>query len=179
MCLAPEFPDVNFIEIDLPASQQFKLEAYDTHAINPVSNIEFIAGDLRNPLADILAQSTNYDTKAKTLWIAEGLLMFLPEESVIRLFREISKLSASSSPFIFTTLPRKKYTSSFNYFLQTIFFAKEKCPFDWVIPCEIAQDFIKSTGLAPQCQIHYTELHRDFIRKKGTIMEESIHIATT
>lgn len=182
MCLANEFPQVRFIEIDLPTSQQFKKHAFKARQIIPPENIEFIEGDLRNPLADILRQSNTYNPKEKTLWIAEGLLMFIPEESVKRMFGEIAELSAKDSSFIFTTLPVKKATSKFGHALQSFYLNKENCPLQWTISYENVEIFIHSANLKIGHQIHYTELHKDYTNETNTkdqAVGESIHIAIT
>jgi O-methyltransferase involved in polyketide biosynthesis len=70
--LAPEFPHVQFIEIDHPATQAVKREALATQAPHS-QNVSFQAADLSNaPLTPLFGNN-----EARRLTIAEGLLMYL------------------------------------------------------------------------------------------------------
>jgi len=179
--LATEFPAVKFIEIDTQESQAFKTASFKAAHINIPANAEFIAGDLRNPLASILANSKLFDSTHETLWIAEGFFMFIPEDSVIRIFKEARELSGIGSHIIFTSLPSYKTTSFLCYALQT-FYLMEKSPYQWVIPfCEVPS-FVGNLGYQCMFQMDYNTLQKSNMRQKFDInhhIEEDIHIAQT
>src|SRR5690606_26037705 len=109
--LAREYPAVKFIEIDTQESQRFKTAAFTTHKVPLPDNLEFLEGDLQHPLAQIMAPSRHHDAGAKTLWIAEGFFMFIPEASVRQIFEAARQLSSNGSHLLFTSLPHKRITS--------------------------------------------------------------------
>jgi methyltransferase (TIGR00027 family) len=180
--LAKEFPAAKFIEIDTAESQRFKIGSLrQCHGGFP-ENVEFIEGDLRDPLAAILATSRLHDPIVPTLWIAEGFFMFVPEDSVTRIFKEIRKLCATGSYVLFTTIPAKKITSAASHVLQTLYLKKEKSPFQWVIPFDKAPEFIKNIGYDVISQLECDTLHKNYMGQKFTTnhnFAENMHIVIT
>lgn len=182
MRLAIAYPNARFIEIDTGASQQFKIQALAQANIATPANLERIEGDLRNPLAGILAASTLFDKNAKTVWIAEGFMMFVPEESVRRIFSEIKNLSASGSQIIFTTLASKKTSGAFGQLMQNIYLTKEHCPFEWSASASEVQSLLNSLGYQMAYQLTCAALHKKLMGAKFDGIQqfvEDIHIAVS
>lgn len=177
--LAREYPDVLFIEIDTEESQRFKQAAFAAQKVVLPSNVATVAGDLRNPLQDILAGSTFASSK-KTVWIAEGFFMFIPESSVVRILQEIKALCSAGAHIVFTSLPSKKVTSSAAYLLQSVYLKKEKSPFEWVIPFNDAPSFVEKIQYKMVSQISHDELHKNYSccgGHKENSIGENIHLA--
>ena len=87
--LAPEFPQTTFVEVDHPATQTAKQDALARHgAVWP--NLHFAPADLsQSRLADVLdGRPAAYRPDAATLFVAEGLLMYLEAAVVSALFRD-------------------------------------------------------------------------------------------
>ena len=83
-------------ELDHPATQAIKRRAC---LDGPV----LIAADLvHDSVAEALRTLPQFVANQPTLFVAEGLLMYLPPERVAALLREISALSAPGSRFAFT-----------------------------------------------------------------------------
>jgi methyltransferase (TIGR00027 family) len=83
-------------ELDHPATQAIKRRAF---ADGPV----LAAADLlRDSVAEALHAQPQFVASQPTLFIAEGLLMYLPHARVAALFREVAALSAPGSRFAFT-----------------------------------------------------------------------------
>ena len=101
--LAPEFPDVEFFEIDHPATADLK--AKGVIKMGQPDNLTLIAGDLgeRN-LAEVMQSSKAWDQAKQTVVIAEGLLMYLPSQAVKELFRHCDTVTGPSSRIAFTYL---------------------------------------------------------------------------
>ncbi len=161
--LAPECPQIKFIEIDLPPSQEFKLEALRKHAVKIAGNLEFVSGDLRNPLPEILAQSKFYNTQTKTLWICEGLFMFIPEADVIRLFLGLYKASQQGSYVIFTTLPPKGRGGAMARLIQNLYMNKEQCLYHWEIAAQLVPGFMKKLNMQIITQIDSSILNAAYM----------------
>jgi methyltransferase (TIGR00027 family) len=89
--LAPEFPGVAFVEVDHPATQAAKRAALA--ALDGVpANLHLVAADLaQRDLADVLRESSRWDPAARSLVVAEGLLMYLDRASVVRLLAAVRR----------------------------------------------------------------------------------------
>jgi methyltransferase (TIGR00027 family) len=77
--LAQEFPEIRCIELDHPATQRIKMAALQ-HWGSP-SNLTLLPLDLTRQLLDV--------PDDRTLFIAEGVLMYLAGEEVVRVLRSL------------------------------------------------------------------------------------------
>lgn len=102
--LAPEYPEVNFFEIDHPATA--RLKARGIEAIGRRDNLNLIAEDLgERKLADVLKTNKSWNQSAKTIIVAEGLVMYLSPEAVRDLFNQCALITGVSSRMAFTYIP--------------------------------------------------------------------------
>jgi methyltransferase (TIGR00027 family) len=99
--LAPEFTDVAFFEIDHPATAGLK--AKGIAAMGQRANLHLIAEDLgERQLKDVLCANEMWDPTAATVFVAEGLLMYLPRAAVGALFEQCAAISGAGSRIAFT-----------------------------------------------------------------------------
>ena len=92
--MAPNFPDVNFFEIDHPATD--RLKAKGIKEMGQYDNLTLITEDLgERKLVDVLTSHKTVDQEAQTVNIAEGLLMYLPSSAVHDLFRQCALISGN------------------------------------------------------------------------------------
>lgn len=102
------FPAAEFIETDHPATQRRKTHALAAHQDSRLQrpqtpNLHFLPVDLtRQQLAAALRGFAAYRAGAPTLFIAEGLLMYLAPAEVDRLFRTVRECGGARSRFAFT-----------------------------------------------------------------------------
>lgn len=102
--LARKFPALSFIEIDHPATSEEKREALKSEISN-LPNLHFIAADLSKvSLEETLHKSEGFDPTKKTLYISEGVLMYLEELHVKGLFNALKNLTGKGSTFIFSCM---------------------------------------------------------------------------
>ena len=102
--LAPEFPGVNFFEIDHPATA--RLKARGIIAMGQRDNLYLISEDLgERKLVDVLKNNKSWNQSAKTIIVAEGLLMYLSAEAVRDLFCQCALLTGVGSRIAFTYIP--------------------------------------------------------------------------
>jgi methyltransferase (TIGR00027 family) len=85
---------INLYEIDLPEIINYKLNILN--GVMPKCNYHPIKGDLKQEWADKLLES-GYETNKPTVWLLEGLLMYLDETKVHQLLKTISELSIVGS----------------------------------------------------------------------------------
>ncbi|NOK58684.1 MAG: hypothetical protein GFH27_549301n288 [Chloroflexi bacterium AL-W] len=102
-----QFRDVRWWEIDHPATHQVKRQALTTHGkLHP--NLTFLPVDFtRQSLANVLATTQLYDPHARTIFIAEGLLMYLEESDVRTLLHTIQTSSGPNSSIVGSVLAPK------------------------------------------------------------------------
>ncbi|MGB9108708.1 MAG: SAM-dependent methyltransferase, partial [Telluria sp.] len=83
-------PDLRCIEIDHPATQAIKRSAMKLADVGG-NAIDFIGADLaRQELAALLNAHPGFRAEARTLFVAEGLLMYMPLDAVRRLFVQMA-----------------------------------------------------------------------------------------
>lgn len=99
--LAPEFIDVEFFEIDHPATAHLKAKGVE--AMGTRDNLHLIPMDLSEQrLADVLSAHKSWDRAARSVVLAEGLLMYLPDAAVRDLLGQCAVMTAAGSRIAFT-----------------------------------------------------------------------------
>jgi methyltransferase (TIGR00027 family) len=102
--LAPEFPGANFFEIDHPATARLKDRGID--AMGRRKNLCLIAEDIgKRELVDVLKTNNSWDRSARTIIVAEGLVMYLAPEAVRDLFCQCALVVGAGSRIAFTYIP--------------------------------------------------------------------------
>jgi methyltransferase (TIGR00027 family) len=103
--LQREFPTVVFWEIDHPATQRHKVRACSEIGIE---RVHFVAVNLAAAgLEREALTKSDFDPAKRTVWIAEGLLMYFPADVVSSLMKTLSTLSAPGSEFAFTFMEKQ------------------------------------------------------------------------
>jgi len=102
--LAPEYPGVSFFEIDHPATASLKAKGIDS--MGQRGNLYLIAEDLgKRKLVDVLKSNELWNQSARTIIVAEGLVMYLPSEAVRDLFFQCALVVSVGSRVAFTYIP--------------------------------------------------------------------------
>lgn len=102
--LAPEFPGVNFFEIDHPATARLKTRGIGS--MGQRDNLFLVSEDLgERKLEDVLKTNKIWEHSARTVIVAEGLVMYLPPEAVEDLFRQLSDIAGDGSRIAFSYIP--------------------------------------------------------------------------
>jgi methyltransferase (TIGR00027 family) len=102
--LAPEHPQVRFVEVDHPATQAVKRRGLE--ALGPLPpNLHLLAVDLaRTPLEQALAGLGAWQAQERTVAVAEGVLMYLEERSISTFLQALRRCTGPSSRLLFTYL---------------------------------------------------------------------------
>jgi methyltransferase (TIGR00027 family) len=91
-------------EIDQPQVLAYKSTTLAENGVSPSADRREVPIDLRQDWPAAL-RAAGFDPAARTAWLAEGLLMYLPAEAQDRLFTQISELSAPGSRVAAETAP--------------------------------------------------------------------------
>lgn len=106
--LSKKHPKVEFFEIDEPLTMTSKTKGLKS--MDYESNYYTIASDLsRENLVDVLSGNKKWDSSIKTMVIAEGLLMYLPEHSAVDLFKRVNEIVGDDSLFAYTFVSNADY----------------------------------------------------------------------
>jgi methyltransferase (TIGR00027 family) len=117
--LAPQFPHVEFFEVDHPATSAAKAKGV-TQEGQP-ENMTLLAADLNEtPLSVLMKQAGCWDTSAQSVVVAEGLFIYLKEEVVRQVFREISACTGPGTWVAFSHAVSIKEHRIANVMLQLI-----------------------------------------------------------
>jgi methyltransferase (TIGR00027 family) len=134
-----EFPSVNFFELDHPSTQSVKRRGLD--AMGYSSSLTLLPIDLSHAtLADTLLAEPAYDRNAPTLFIAEGLLMYLDARVITSVFETIYHHSGPGSCFVFTFIEHLKGAGGGTPLLRW-WLKKKSEPFTWAIARDKVEEF--------------------------------------
>lgn len=98
--LSQEYPDAQFWELDHPATSQVKQAGLQK--LYPPSNLHTIMADLtKTTLEQVMSQQSEYNVKARTVMVMEGLLYYLAETDVRQLFQSVANVVGPSSSVCF------------------------------------------------------------------------------
>lgn len=95
--LAPEFPAVDFVELDHPATRRLKLKALASAQYQTPPNLRFLEADLTRAA---LPAELSADRKSSFV-VAEGLLMYLPPATVREFLGSVADLARPRLVFSF------------------------------------------------------------------------------
>lgn len=87
-----------FWEIDHPATQAWKARILDGE-----KSVQLVPADLSGGQ---LPRVAGFDSSAPSFWIAEGLLMYFPEEAIRSLLAAITALASAGSGFAFSFMEK-------------------------------------------------------------------------
>jgi methyltransferase (TIGR00027 family) len=174
--LAREWPDLQAIEVDHPATQAAKRQRLAQESLPP--NLAFVAADLAHEgLADVLGRLGAFDPARATAFIAEGLLMYLPEAAVVRLFHGIRSLAVGKARFLFSYMTPRLVTKGGGLLgKRTILWMMRLIgePLGWtVLPTDLAK-FVRARDFRLVDNADTAELRRRYFAGKSETGDEGI-----
>jgi methyltransferase (TIGR00027 family) len=101
--LAPEFPQAQFFEIDHPATQRAKRSAVEAHGLHE-ANLRLVGADLASAGLEETLAGTPFRPERRSVFVVEGLLMYLAQAEIDALFGAISRLQPAQSRLVFTVM---------------------------------------------------------------------------
>jgi methyltransferase (TIGR00027 family) len=104
--LAPEFPEVRFLEVDHPPTARAKQRGL--LALHAPGNVGSIPVDLQEHSLRKVLDEAGWDQSAVSLVCAEGLTQYLPEQAVRELLAEVALVTGPRSAFALTFVGWRK-----------------------------------------------------------------------
>lgn len=164
--LLDSFPWVRFVEVDHPATQAVKRRALEAHGGVP-SRLALVPLDLAQlTLAETLAREPSWDGTIPTVFVAEGLLMFLAEPEVDRLLGFVAERGESRLIFSFTD--RKELLTRGSRVFKTAQMLKLSGePIQWSLEPDALGGFLAERGLRLAKLAGHQDLRRAYLAPLG------------
>ncbi len=168
--LSSEFGEANFLELDHPATQTLKLRAIESERLAG-RNLELLPVDFtKQDLEEALNACHEYDRKRKTIFLAEGLLMYLSECEVLRVFDFVRRQSCEAKRFVFTFMETYgKGRANFRHttWLARLWLKLKGEPFKWGLDAKDAESFLVARGFRLRGIATSATLRETYLRDKG------------
>lgn len=169
--LAPEYPDVTFVEVDHPATQAVKRRALEGMG-PPPPNLHLLGVDLsRTPLEEALSGLPAWRKEAPSVVIAEAVLMYLEEAHVSAFLEAVRRCTGPGSRLLFTYLlddsDGKPTTSRGMRWMieQSLRLAGE--PLSWSVHEGALRPFLERHGFQLDDSPERVDLHRRYLVPAG------------
>ncbi len=168
---AKEQPGINFFEIDLPGTQNAKVEILNKIEYLIPSNCIFKPADLSNTkLGTILLEDNRFNTNAPTLIILEGVLMYLNESEVKNLFTDLYNLIDAKLIITFGAMTSSDCNKNWRVRIINSLLHRSNEETKWSCSSEIMPQFMAYLGYELQWWIPYKEIQNSY-RSAETIKD--------
>ena len=166
--LCQEFPSTLFLELDHPATQAVK-----RRALSPAPNLQFHPVDLATEaLAPALSASPDFSNTRSSIFIAEGLTMYLSAARVGALFRSLAELAGPAGRVIFTFMEQgddgaicfRGENPIVSRWLQS-----RREPFLWGIPRKALPAFLETHGLGGSVVLDDHDLRAEILAPRELV----------
>lgn len=157
--LCREFPNVHCFELDRLPTQSVKREAMG--ALPP--NLHLVACDLSLiSLADVLKQQPGFTIGAPTLFLAEGLTMYLTDEENRKWLADTRQLAGAGTRIVFSAIEALPATHGIAAVFRSRRLQKRGNRFRWAIDSKDVAAFLQECGFHLQQTQLYSELQRPY-----------------
>lgn len=147
--LHTEFPTAVFIELDHPATQRAKLRTFMRRRLMG-QNLKLLPVDFtKQGLAETLIACPYYNAERRTIFLAEGVLMYLEVREVDSIFDVVRQQASRRTRFVFTFMePDALGRASFrrSTWLARAWLRLRGEPFKWGLKETEAQGFLIKRG---------------------------------
>lgn len=159
---AAHHPQMQCFELDMPGMHHHKMAiAQSFYGVVP-ANFHAISADLSNAsLHEVLQRQSSYDPSRSTIFVAEGLMMYLPESAVISLFNDIRERCSRGGTIIFSAIEKKQPPKGIGKLLGKLILMISKERFFWSISRGDMPTFLNQRNYKQHYQLGYAELQKD------------------
>lgn len=156
-----------FFELDIPITQDAKIRQYQKRGLHLPPNVVFIPIDFEKESLSIKLDEAGFGRSQKSLFVLEGLLMYLHPVSVGEIFRTIRDFAGEGSEIVFDYIHSSVLRHEGQYYgekkiLESVVKAGEKWHFG-IEPGEI-EHFLSNFGLRLRDQRNAQELEQMYFK---------------
>lgn len=157
-------PKTNVFEIDHPATQKWKINSLQRNN-HEFGGVHFLPLDLtKNTMQELLSKHQKYNQSKTTVYVAEGLLMYLTEKEVREILHFIRQFSGSKSRFVFTYMEENdhnKYQFKNASWITNFWLRIKGEGFKWGLKNEQLPVFLSESGF----ELLHFRTHKDLREK--------------
>lgn len=163
-------------ELDLPATQEYKKKRVREILGSLPGHVTYVPIDFAKQDLAIVLNSAGFDRKAKSLFIWEGVTMYIPESAIDATLRFVATNAAPGSLIVFdyfleSGLPAP--TPSLRETTGRVAAVGE--PFVFGMPGDDARSFVKQRGLTVVTDFGYGELGTHFLPEGSNLPARSVN----
>ncbi len=172
------FPTARFFEVDYPATSAHKLEKVTVLFGHPPIHVSYVAVDLTVDTLEAALLRGSYDPTRRTLFICEGVTMYLTAEAVDDTLACVSRHSGPGSSIVFDYVFRSILEGD-----ATLYGAAEAIrlvqkrgePFLFGIEAGKLVSFLKNRGLERVADLGPADVERIYLtREDGCLIGRSV-----
>lgn len=166
--LKDELADVRVFEIDRPETQTVKRRAVE-RLFGVPANLRYVPVDFaRERVEDKLAQ-TDYDAGARTVFVAEAVMEYVPPAEVDGIFAFVRRRSAAGSRFAFTHMsPKLNQDTQFHRLHAAVQRGGE--PIHWFLAPDQLGAFLAARGFRLLETLTPKQIRNDWIPRHAGLM---------
>ncbi len=161
------FPDLKFLEVDLPATQAQKKERLTEIFGSPPDWVAYAPIDFNTQRLEDVLKEAGYDSTKKTFFVWEGVTYFITEGGVDSTLRFIAQHSAPGSSVVFDYMHRSVIDGDFSEYPEArklfAVMAKKGEPYIFGIPEGEAEGFVNQRGLEVLSDLGADELTKRYL----------------
>lgn len=167
--LAKQHPQVNFIEIDHPATHQLKRKALMTSEGGTSLNLHLLSADLMTErLEQVLENAEFVKSDAPTVCILEGVLMYLDAKSVEQVFSSFAQCLNSGIRVAMTAVgPASSSDNSYGWLLK-MYLAVVGESLNWTVKKTDIENFLNSLGYDLVVSADSKDFRRKYLPENDT-----------
>jgi methyltransferase (TIGR00027 family) len=141
--LHSRYPEVNFVEIDHPASSQVKQGAVSGKG----DNLSLLPVDLsKTKLEAALAGYPGFDSSRRTFYICEGVLMYLELGAVNGVFESLRTITKAGVRFAFSAVSPMNSPTNNTRVLLRLYLKLKSEPLSWSLELSALEAFVEPLG---------------------------------
>ncbi|HYD19745.1 MAG TPA: SAM-dependent methyltransferase, partial [Patescibacteria group bacterium] len=175
--LAPSHPELQFFELDHPATQKLKRAALH----DPPPNLRLISSDLTKVPVDAALKGTGFSPDLPTLFIAEGITMYLDTRQIDSFLAEVRAAApVAGTSIIFTYFARSPLgTLGFDNMtaISHWWLAMKKEPFRWGIEIEALGPFLQARGFTLRRNVTAADMAARYLQGRDERLPRGENIA--
>jgi methyltransferase (TIGR00027 family) len=164
---ASRWQDIRVFEIDHPATQAVKVDAISLQYVKQPKNYILVPSDLsKSSLESTLASSPDFSFDKNTIFLAEGLFMYLPLDVVGNTIDILEELPKGKSSFIFSYMEldqQGKPGFANQGFLVNHWLALKEEIFAWGSSPKALEDFVVARGFEIERHVTGIDLKSTFL----------------
>ena len=159
--VAAEYPEVRCIEVDHPATHHVKKEAI--HNLEKIpNNLHMLDIDFnKDSLEEKLQEFEHFDRNLPTIYIIEGVLMYLDESKITSLLSSLKKISQKGFRLIFTFITPDGEGKHTHGPLLGLYLKIKNEPLNWKINAADLKTFMEKNSIPLETVVKSEEILRE------------------